>query len=214
MESSDLSFSEERNQIDEHAYEIGELGKFDVEKSFSDLVGGINDDSSVDFSDQENEVLADELDFGGYSHEAINEYSMSSYSSDDLNEFYGDPSFSAGSYSDEDDYFLSGRPYRQPYYYDDEWDHFVEHEKKHYAPYYQNQEAPISEPAPPTPSPPQPAPAPASQSSSGSATTSSVSSSSVSSVSSTSSSSSSSESAANRYNGLDEDDHLVPKVPK
>ena len=136
MESSDLSFSEERNQIDEHAYEIGELGKFDVEKSFSDLVGGINDDSSVDFSDQENEVLADELDFGGYSHEAINEYSMSSYSSDDLNEFYGNPSFSAGSYSDEDDYFLSGRPYRQPYYYDDEWDHFVEHEKKHYAPYY------------------------------------------------------------------------------
>ena len=51
MESSDISFSEEANQIDEHSYQIGELGQFEVEKSISDVIVGINEDRSVDFSD-------------------------------------------------------------------------------------------------------------------------------------------------------------------
>ena len=51
MESSDLGFSEDRNHADEHLYQIGELGNFEIERSMSDENVGINKEQSVDFSD-------------------------------------------------------------------------------------------------------------------------------------------------------------------
>ena len=74
MESSDISFSEEANQIDEHSYQIGELGQFEVEKSVSDAIEGINEDRSVDFSDGD-QLSADISDLQDFSHGAVNEYS-------------------------------------------------------------------------------------------------------------------------------------------
>lgn len=52
-----MGFSEDRNEIDEHAYQIGELGQFEVDKSLDDeIVVGINKDTSVDFSDEEGDA--------------------------------------------------------------------------------------------------------------------------------------------------------------
>lgn len=36
LESSDVGFSDGHDHVDEHAYQIGELGEFEVERSISD----------------------------------------------------------------------------------------------------------------------------------------------------------------------------------
>ena len=53
MESSDLNFSQERNEVDEHGYQIEQLGTFEIDRSVSDHIQAINKDESVDFSLQE-----------------------------------------------------------------------------------------------------------------------------------------------------------------
>jgi len=53
MESSDLGFSEGRNEVDEHALEIEKLGHFEIDRSVSDQIVGINNDESFDFSQGE-----------------------------------------------------------------------------------------------------------------------------------------------------------------
>ena len=128
-----MGFSEDRNEIDEHAYQIGELGKFDLDKSLDDdIVVGINKDTSVDFSDEEGDAL---------SHEAVKEKSMT-YSSDEANELADEDYFSSD--LDEKEYkyphnYHKERHYEaEPAYYrhhdDDEWQKFVEEEKLHTKP--------------------------------------------------------------------------------
>ena len=73
LESSDLGFSEGHIFVDEQAYQIGELGEFEIEKSLNGSLEGINSQqSSVEFS--EGAHLS--ADFGEISQEA--EYDQSS----------------------------------------------------------------------------------------------------------------------------------------
>ena len=44
VESSDLGFSDENNQPDEHAYQIEQLGTFEVDQSSEDLIEPIDQD--------------------------------------------------------------------------------------------------------------------------------------------------------------------------
>ena len=86
LESSDLGFSEGREVADEHAYQIGEVGEFEVERSLSDELEGINrEQSSVDFSEGTGGLS---LDLGELSHEA--EYNDSSFSSRSANQLSDD----------------------------------------------------------------------------------------------------------------------------
>lgn len=52
MESSDLGFSDHLREPDEHDYQIAELGEFEVDRSLSDVLEGINKDKSVEFSQE------------------------------------------------------------------------------------------------------------------------------------------------------------------
>ena len=211
MESSDLSFSEDKNNVDEHEYQIGELGNFEVEKSISDDVIGINKDESVDFSEGDlSAEMMSELSKKAAHDTKENMYSDLSEISSSRNEIVYDMDLN-------DDYY-SSEPDVEPVWNDDEWDRFLTEELYNKLPSKEepmvNQEAPAPPaPAPAPPSPP--APAPAKSSSVSSSSVSSSESSSVSSLSSSSSSSSSTAAApaANRRNRIDSE-HLVPKEPK
>ena len=107
LESSDLEFSEGHEPADEHAYQIGELGEFEAEKSSSDEADGMNrDDTSVDFSEGPGGLS---MDMGEVSQKAqYNDSSFSSQSanqlSDESNSFYSSslPNSSVNNERDED----------------------------------------------------------------------------------------------------------------
>ena len=127
LESSDLGFSEGHEAVDEHAYQIGELGEFEVERSLSDEIEAINrDQASVDFSDGPGGLS---MDLSEVSQEA--QYNDSSFSSNTANQL-----------SDESQSFytssMPGSSVDHERYADDvreedyEWERFVkEEERKH-----------------------------------------------------------------------------------
>lgn len=51
LTDEDIVFSEGRNEVDEHAYQIEKTGKFDIEASDSEQIAGVvRSDHSVEFS--------------------------------------------------------------------------------------------------------------------------------------------------------------------
>lgn len=96
LESSNLGFSDGHSLVDEHAYQIGELGEFNFEKSLSDELEGINREQSVEFSEGSGGLS---VDLGNLSREA--DYDSSSLSSSAANEV-----------TDEDDSFYSSSMYK------------------------------------------------------------------------------------------------------
>lgn len=222
MDSSDLNFSEDKGILqDEHAYQIDQLGDFEVDKSLSEDLPGLNKEQSVDFSDGQ---LSSDLDqkmaqpANIYTDKDLlgdSEDSYSYMSQDSSNANQLDSSFET---DDEGE---------------DEWDRFVQDERSQQKPTPKPTKAPAVEPTKPAASKPvsKPVPMPESTnapakesdysgeesdeeefSSSGSSGSSSSSSSSMSS-SDSSSSSFSSESLADRRNDLIPD-NIDPKIPQ
>jgi len=56
MESSDLGFSDHEHYVDEHSYQIEQLGDFDYERTEDEVIASVDEDHSVDFSTGELEV--------------------------------------------------------------------------------------------------------------------------------------------------------------
>ena len=96
MESSDLNFSEDEPRVDENAYQIDRLGSFEVDKSISDQIEGINKDRSVDFSDGDDD----------FSFESSGQ-SMSRKAAQNDSYSYDNSSSSAANELDSDDIFSS-----------------------------------------------------------------------------------------------------------
>jgi len=120
MDSSDLGFSEHDEVVDEHAYQIGELGQFEIERSLSDEVEGINrEQSSVDFSEGLGGLS---LDLDQLSHEA-DIADDSSYSTSSANQLSEDSSFYSSSLVDDDSSFEQDRHHVPDAEY--EWERFV-----------------------------------------------------------------------------------------
>jgi len=92
METSDLAFSDNMEKVDEHAYQIGELGDFEAERSFDEqqVIEGINKDHSVDFSEGDFSLMSE------LSHEAVH---AQSENSNDVEEDY----LSSDSYSSSEE---------------------------------------------------------------------------------------------------------------
>ena len=126
LESSDLEFSEGREIVDEHAYQIGELGEFEVERSLSDELELNREQSSVDFSEGTGGLS---LGLGELSHEA--EYNDSSFSSQSANQLSDEsPSFYSSSLLDSSEELerYGGEERDEEY----EWERFVKgEERKH-----------------------------------------------------------------------------------
>ena len=197
LESSDLEFSEKHEPVDEHAYQIGELGKFEAEKSSSDEADVMHrDDTSVDFSDGPGGLSMD-MDSEASQKAEYNDSSFSSQSanqmSDESNSFYSSslPNSSVDNNERDEDY---------------EWEKFVKEEERKYG-------KPAEKPRAANQEPPAPAaPESVTDGSTSGDAVSNLSSSSSSLSSSSSSSSSSSTSSQAKANGIG--NHLVPKKPK
>ncbi len=114
MESSDLGFSDRAMQVDEHDYQIAELGQFDIDRSMSDVIDGINKEQSVEFSQ---EFSSDMSRISGHEAHMNEDYSYMSESSA-ANEVESDYNGSGELHDDEDDWdrFVEGA--HQPRYYE------------------------------------------------------------------------------------------------
>ena len=141
MESSDLNFSEDhREQQEEHAYQIQELGDFELDRTLSEDIQGLNKEESVDFSD------------GHYSSDldhkmppAANLYS----DEDELGESEG--SYTSSSYISEGSSNANqlDTSFESDDEGEDEWDRFVQDEGKQKSkPVPKKVAAPAKDPAP------------------------------------------------------------------
>ena len=116
MESSDLNFSEEHDEKDEHEYQIEQLGDFEAEaksllsEEYHDVVGNIKDEQSVDFSEggEFNEDFSDdEPQLEADKDLETNEPIIYSEKDEHNDEDYGDESDESYSYYSDDSSFAN-----------------------------------------------------------------------------------------------------------